>query len=198
MPVPAKAGKQHVRGGCRPPVRLRLRLRRELDPPGGGLHPPPAKGGTPHRIPANRKEGLPWSTGTGSWRRRSGSRSVDRRVGGGVGWPWAFDALAAACEGRWFVACFRPGYGVPIGFRPMVSPTRPAPTGLMPCPPDRAPRHAPLAAPVACTGPEYGFRGRGVAQVRALIEAPCSSARSRAGGGNRALAVALELFQWYS
>ncbi len=88
MPVPAKAGTQYVRGGCRPPVRLRLRLRRELDPPGGGLHPPPAKGGTPHRIPANRKEGLLWSTGKGSWRRRSGPRGVDRRVGGGVGPPW--------------------------------------------------------------------------------------------------------------
>ena len=29
--------------------------------------------------------------------------------------------------------------------RPTVSPTGPAPTGLMPCPPDRAPRHAPRA-----------------------------------------------------
>ena len=53
--------------------------------------------------------------------------------------------------------------------RPMVSPTGPAPTGLMPCPPDRAPRHAPLAASVARTGPEYGFRGWRFAQVRALI-----------------------------
>ena len=75
----------------------------------------------------------------------------------------AINSQAVACEGRWFVACFRPGYGVPIGFRPMSSPAGPAPTGLMPCPPDRAPRHAPLAPPVACTGRECGFPGRGFA-----------------------------------
>ncbi len=58
MPVPAKAGKQHVRGGCRPPVRLRLRLRRELDPPGEGFTLPPPEAAPPHRIPAVQKEGV--------------------------------------------------------------------------------------------------------------------------------------------
>jgi len=57
MPVPAKAGTQHVRGGYRPPVRLRLRLRRELDPPGEGFTLPPPEAAPPTEYRLSRKKG---------------------------------------------------------------------------------------------------------------------------------------------
>ena len=171
MPVPAKAGTQHVRGGCRPPVRLRLRLRRELDPPGGGLHPPPARGGTPHRIPAVQKEGGDRAARNGLPGAHRGRRAADLGCGRGVGCLGAAEGPGGGVRRVVVRRMLSAGLRSAHRLRPMVSPTGPAPTGLMPCPPDRAPRHAPLAAPVACTGPGIRLSRKGSAQVRALIDA---------------------------
>jgi hypothetical protein len=76
-------------------------------------------------------------------------------------WETRINSQAVACEGRWFVACFRPGYGVPIG------------SGRWSALPGRL---LPASCPVPRTGhrdmllwrrrwpaqaQEYGFRGRG-------------------------------------
>lgn len=84
-------------------------------PQGEGFTLPPPKAAPPHRIPASRKEGGFGLPETACRTRIEAPRAPISRAAGVAPRPGPPKALAEACAGRWFGACFRPGYEVPIG-----------------------------------------------------------------------------------